>query len=277
MADIQKYSEQTFESIKHINEYGQEFWYARELQAALEYSQWRRFEEAIERAKIACEQSGNPVADHFANVGKMVKLGSGSEREVNDYVLSRYACYLIVMNGDPRKEVIAVGQTYFAIKTRQQELVENYDELTENQKRIAIRHEMAEHNKSLAEAAQMAGVATSLDYATFQNYGYMGLYGGLRAADIKARKGLKKSQNILDHMGSTELAANLFRATQTDEKLRRDNVQGKAAANQVHYQVGAKVRQTIKDLGGTMPEDLPTPEKSIQQLEREQEKKKLKE
>ncbi|MBS6772702.1 MAG: DNA damage-inducible protein D [Faecalibacterium prausnitzii] len=277
MADIQKYSEQTFESIKHINEYGQEFWYARELQAALEYSQWRRFEEAIERAKIACEQSGNPVADHFANVGKMVKLGSGSEREVNDYVLSRYACYLIVMNGDPRKEVIAVGQTYFAVKTRQQELVENYDELTENQKRIAIRHEMAEHNKSLAEAAQMAGVETSLDYATFQNYGYMGLYGGLRAADIKARKGLKKSQNILDHMGSTELAANLFRATQTDEKLRRDNVQGKAAANQVHYQVGAKVRQTIKDLGGTMPEDLPTPEKSIKQLEREQEKKKLKE
>ena len=277
MADIQKYSEQTFESIKHINEYGQEFWYARELQAALEYSQWRRFEEAIERAKIACEQSGNPVADHFANVGKMVKLGSGSEREVNDYVLSRYACYLIVMNGDPRKEVIAVGQTYFAVKTRQQELVENYDELTENQKRIAIRHEMAEHNKSLAEAAQMAGVETSLDYATFQNYGYMGLYGGLRAADIKARKGLKKSQNILAHMGSTELAANLFRATQTDEKLRRDNVQGKAAANQVHYQVGAKVRQTIKDLGGTMPEDLPTPEKSIKQLEREQEKKKLKE
>lgn len=277
MADIQKYSEQTVESIKHINEYGQEFWYARELQAALEYSQWRRFEEAIERAKIACEQSGNPVADHFANVGKMVKLGSGSEREVNDYVLSRYACYLIVMNGDPRKEVIAVGQTYFAVKTRQQELVENYDELTENQKRIAIRHEMAEHNKSLAEAAQMAGVETSLDYATFQNYGYMGLYGGLRAADIKARKGLKKSQNILDHMGSTELAANLFRATQTDEKLRRDNVQGKAAANQVHYQVGAKVRQTIKDLGGTMPEDLPTPEKSIKQLEREQEKKKLKE
>ena len=277
MADIQKYSEQTFESIKHINEYGQEFWYARELQAALEYSQWRRFEEAIERAKIACEQSGNPVADHFANVGKMVKLGSGSEREVNDYVLSRYACYLIVMNGDPRKEVIAVGQTYFAVKTRQQELVENYDELTENQKRLAIRHEMAEHNKSLAEAAQMAGVETSLDYATFQNYGYMGLYGGLRAADIKARKGLKKSQNILDHMGSTELAANLFRATQTDEKLRRDNVQGKAAANQVHYQVGAKVRQTIKDLGGTMPEDLPTPEKGIKQLEREQEKKKLKE
>ena len=173
----------------------------------------------------------------------------------------------------PRKEVVAVGQTYFAVKTRQQELVEGYDQLSEDQKRIAIRHEMIEHNKSLAEAAQMAGVESSLDYAVFQNSGYKGLYGGLGMKEIHARKGLKKSQKILDHMGSTELAANLFRATQTDEKLRRDNVQGKAAANQVHYQVGAKVRQTIKDLGGTMPEDLPTPEKSIKQLEREQEKK----
>ena len=178
---------------------------------------------------------------------------------------------------DPRKEVVAVGQTYFAVKTRQQELVEGYDQLSENQKRIAIRHEMIEHNKSLAEAAQMAGVESPLYYAVFQNSGYKGLYGGLGMKEIHARKGLKKSQKILDHMGSTELAANLFRATQTDEKLRRDNVQGKTAANQVHYQVGAKVRQTIKELGGTMPENLPTPEKSIQQLEREQEKKKLKE
>lgn len=277
MADIQKYSEQTFESIKHVNEYGQEFWYARELAKVLEYKDFRNFEQSIFKAMDACKNSGYDIEDHFGDVTEMVPIGSGAERGFPSYTLSRYACYLTVMNGDPRKEVIAVGQTYFAIKTRQQELVENYDELTENQKRIAIRHEMAEHNKSLAEATQMVGVATSLDYATFQNYGYMGLYGGLRAADIKARKGLKKSQNILDHMGSTELAANLFRATQTDEKLRRDNVQGKAAANQVHYQVGAKVRQTIKDLGGTMPEDLPTPEKSIQQLEREQEKKKLKE
>ena len=245
--------------------------------AILLYTEWRNFKKIIDKAKDACATSGNPVEDHFVDVNKMVSIGSGAEREVDDIELSRYACYLTVMNGDPRKEVIAVGQTYFAVKTRQQELVENYDELTENQKRLAIQHEMAEHNKSLAEAAQMAGVATSLDYATFQNYGYMGLYGGLRAADIKARKGLKKSQNILDHMGSTELAANLFRATQTDEKLRRDNVQGKAAANKVHYQVGAKVRQTIKGLGGTMPEDLPTPEKSIKQLGREQEKKKLKE
>ena len=272
MADIEKYSEATFENIRHTNEYGQEFWYARELQQALEYSQWRRFEETIERAKTACLQSENSIEDHFANVGKMVSIGSGAQREIDDIMLSRYACYLIVMNGDPRKQIIAVGQTYFAIKTRQQELVDNYDQLTEDQKRLAIRDEIKRHNKSLAEAAQMAGVETSLDYATFQNYGYMGLYGGLKAQDIKRRKGLKKSQDILDHMGSTELAANLFRATQTDEKLRRENVQGKDAANRTHYEVGAKVRQTIAELGGTMPEDLPTPEKSVKQLAREQEK-----
>ncbi len=272
MADIEKYSEATFENIRHTNEYGQEFWYARELQQALEYSQWRRFEETIERAKTACLQSENRIEDHFANVGKMVSIGSGAQREIDDIMLSRYACYLIVMNGDPRKQIIAVGQTYFAVKTRQQELVDNYDQLTEDQKRLAIRDEIKRHNKSLAEAAQMAGVETSLDYATFQNYGYMGLYGGLKAQDIKRRKGLKKSQDILDHMGSTELAANLFRATQTDEKLRRENVQGKDAANRTHYEVGAKVRQTIAELGGTMPEDLPTPEKSVKQLAREQEK-----
>ena len=272
MADIEKYSEATFENIKHTNEYGQEFWYARELQQALEYSQWRRFEETIERAKTACLQSENSIEDHFANVGKMVSIGSGAQREIDDIMLSRYACYLIVMNGDPRKQIIAVGQTYFAVKTRQQELVDNYDQLTEDQKRLAIRDEIKRHNKSLAEAAQMAGVETSLDYASFQNYGYMGLYGGLKAQDIKRRKGLKKSQDILDHMGSTELAANLFRATQTDEKLRRENVQGKDAANRTHYEVGAKVRQTIAELGGTMPEDLPTPEKSVKQLAREQEK-----
>lgn len=272
MADIEKYSEATFENIRHTNEYGQEFWYARELQQALEYSQWRRFEETIERAKTACLQSENSIEDHFANVGKMVSIGSGAQREIDDIMLSRYACYLIVMNGDPRKQIIAVGQTYFAVKTRQQELVDNYDQLTEDQKRLAIRDEIKRHNKSLAEAAQMAGVETSLDYATFQNYGHMGLYGGLKAQDIKRRKGLKKSQDILDHMGSTELAANLFRATQTDEKLRRENVQGKDAANRTHYEVGAKVRQTIAELGGTMPEDLPTPEKSVKQLAREQEK-----
>ncbi len=206
----------------------------------------------------------------------MVEIGSGAERRVDDIMLSRYACYLIVMNGDPRKEVIAIGQTYFAVKTRQQELIDNYEELTEDQKRIAIRQEMKRHNTALAEAAHDAGVIEPLDFAIFQNYGYMGLYGGLKAQDIKQRKGLKKSQDILDFMGSTELAANLFRATQTEEKLRRDSIQGKYAANKTHYEVGAKVRQTIAELGGTMPEDLPTPEKSIAQIEREHKNKQIK-
>lgn len=273
MSDLKNYSEETFESIKHYTDDGIEFWYARELQRVLEYTQWRRFSETIGRAKEACANSGNVVADHFAEVGKMVPIGSGAEREVEDIMLSRYACYLIVQNGDPRKDVIAIGQTYFAVKTRQQELIEGYDQLTENQKRLAIRAEMKAHNKSLAEAAQMAGISDPRDYAVFQNRGYQGLYGGLGMREIHARKGLKKSQKILDHMGSTELAANLFRATQTDEKLRRDKVQGKVAAGNVHYTVGKKVRQTIQELGGTMPEDLPTPDKSIQQIEKEQKKK----
>ena len=272
MNSIEKYNEQIFENIKHVNEYGQEFWYARELQVALEYQRWDKFNNVLERAISACHESGNIVEDHFSHVGKMVNLGSGSHREVDDFMLSRYACYLIVMNGDPRKKVIAIGQTYFAVKTRQQELVENYDGLSEDQKRLAIRSEMKRHNKQLADAAHDAGVETPLEYAIFQNYGYQGLYGGLSAKDIQQRKGLKKSENILDHMGSTELAANLFRATQTEEKLRREQIQGKELANSVHYQVGRKVRQTIKELGGTMPEDLPTPPKSIKQIEKEQKK-----
>jgi DNA-damage-inducible protein D len=272
MSEIIKYSDQTFESIKHINEHGQEYWFARELQNILEYAQWRRFNETIDRAKSACENSGYDVEDHFADVGKMVEIGSGTEREVKDIILSRYACYLIVMNGDPRKEVIAVGQTYFAVKTRQQELIDNYEQLTEDKKRLAIRNEMTVHNKSLAEAARMAGVETNQEYAVFQNKGYQGLYGGLGAKEIHARKGLKKSQKILDHMGSTELAANLFRATQTDEKIRRENITGKQVAYQTHYEVGAKVRQTIKELGGAMPENLPVPEQSIQQLEKQKRK-----
>lgn len=272
MNNVEKYNEQIFENIKHVNEYGQEFWYARDLQVALEYETWRSFQKVILKAQNACENADNNVSDHFVDVGKMVNLGSGSQRKIGDYMLSRYACYLIVMNGDPRKQVIAIGQTYFAVKTRQQELVENYDELSEDQKRLAIRSEMKRHNKQLADAAHGAGVETPLEYAIFQNYGYQGLYGGLSAKDIQQRKGLKKSENILDHMGSTELAANLFRATQTEEKLRRDQIQGKELANAVHYQVGRKVRQTIKELGGTMPEDLPTPPKSIKQIEKEQKK-----
>ena len=276
MSELVKYSEQTFESIKHINEYGEEYWLARELQPVLEYVQWRNFAEAVERAKLACKNSGFSIEDHFADVSKTIEMPKGAHKDIPDYMLSRYACYLIVMNGDPRKEVIAIGQTYFAVKTRQQELIDNYEQLSEDQKRLAIRNEMIAHNKSLAEAAQMAGVVDPRDYAIFQNKGYQGLYGGLGAKEIHARKGLKKSQKILDHMGSTELAANLFRATQTDEKLRRENIQGKQAADDTHYQVGKKVRQTIKELGGTMPEDLPTPQKSIAQIEREQEKRKLK-
>lgn len=266
------YTESLFESIRHVNEYGQEFWYARDLQIALGYTEWRNFCKVIEKAKEACRGSNNAVSDHFVDVNKIVNAGATS-KDIGDIQLSRYACYLIVQNGDPRKKVIALGQTYFAVKTRQQELIENYENLSEDQKRIAIRQEMKEHNKMLVAAAKDAGVETTLDYAIFQNYGYMGLYGGLKASDIKERKGLKKSQDILDYMGYEELAANLFRATQTEAKLRRENIQGKQEANKTHFEVGKKVRDTIKDLGGTMPEDLPTPEKSIQQLEREQKKK----
>lgn len=270
--EIARYSEETFESIKHVNEYGNEFWYARELQSILEYTEWRNFQKLIEKAQTACENSDMAVDECFVEVNKTSPMPNGGVKLIDDYILSRYACYLIVMNGDPRKEVIAVGQTYFAVKTRQQELIDHYDELSEDQKRLAIRKEMKAHNKSLAEAAQKAGVIKSYDFAIFQNYGYQGLYGGLGAKEIHARKGLKENEQILDHMGSTELAANLFRATQTDEKLRRENIRGKEKANQTHYEVGRKVRQTIAELGGTMPEDLPTPKKSIRQIESEQKK-----
>jgi DNA-damage-inducible protein D len=209
------------------------------------------------------------VADHFEDVLEMVDIGSGAKRELPDVRLSRYAYYLIVQNGDPSKPVIANGQTYFAMQTRRQELQDNekFARLSEDEKRLAIRNELAEHNKYLAAAAKDAGVETSMDYAIFQDHGYKGLYGGLGAKDIHAHKGLKKSQKILDHMGSTELAANLFRATQAEEKLKRENVHGKQLANQTHFDVGKKVRQTIKDLGGTMPESLPTPERSVKQVE----------
>lgn len=268
------YSDQTFESIKHYTDDGQEFWYARDLQRVLEYTEWRNFTTVIEKAKVACQNSGIDPDGDFVDVNKIVEAGA-AHKDIGDIMLSRYACYLIVQNGDPRKEIIALGQTYFAVKTRQQELIDGYDQLSEDQKRLAIRNEMVEHNKSLAEAAQMAGVIDPRDYAIFQSKGYQGLYGGLGAKEIHARKRLKPSQKILDHMGSTELAANLFRATQTDEKLRRENIQGKEAANKTHYEVGKKVRQTIAELGGTMPEDLPTPKKSISQIERDLKKKEL--
>lgn len=275
MSEIEKYSQQTFDDIKHFTEDGVEFWYGRELQRVLEYSKWDNFKRVIEKAKVACSKSNINVLDHFADVGNMVQLGSGAQREIDDITLTRYACYLIVQNSDPRKEVVALGQTYFAVKTRERELEEGFDELTEEGKRLAIRTELRNHNKSLAEAAQMAGVETPKDYAIFQNKGYQGLYGGLGAREIHRKKGLKKKQKILDHMGSTELAANLFRATQTDEKLRRDNIKGKEKANLTHFKVGAKVRKTIKELDGTMPEDLPTLEKSLKEIEKEQMKKEL--
>jgi len=266
---IQKQHHATFESIRHLDEAGREYWLARQLAQVLEYAQWRNFTQVVDKAKLACQQSGNPVANHFADISKMVQLGSGARREVEDVRLSRYACYLIVQNGDPSKPVIANGQTYFALQTRRQELADGakFAQLSEDEKRLAVRNELALHNKHLAAAAKGAGVDSPLDYAIFQDHGYKGLYGGLAARDIHAHKGLKKSQKILDHMGSTELAANLFRATQTEEKLRRDQVRGKAQANQTHHDVGRKVRQTIQELGGTMPEHLPVPDRSIRQLE----------
>ena len=267
--EVAAYSQKTFESIKHIDENGTEFWYARELQVALEYTEWRNFEKSVKRAKEACSASGFVETDHFVDVNKMIDLAKGAQRKIADIKLSRYACYLIVMNGDPRKEVIALGQTYFAVKTRQQEIADNVAQLSEDDKRLAIRDEVTIRNKFLASSAKAAGVVTPADYAVFQNRGYQGLYNGLGMKDIHKRKGLKKNEQILDHMGATELAANLFRITQTDDKLRRENIKGKEKANETHYAVGKKVRQTIAELGGTMPENLPTPEKSAKVLKKE--------
>lgn len=262
-----------FEDIKHTNEIGQEYWSARELYEVLEYIKWDKFLNVIDKAKQACKNSGQEPNDHFPRVEKLVEIGSRAKRDIGDIHLSRYACYLIVQNADPSKEVVALGQTYFAIQTRKQEVLEEqFGKLqSEEEKRLFLRKEMAEHNKHLADAAKKAGVIQPWEYAVFQNHGYMGLYNGLGAKEIHSKKGLKKSQNILDHMGSTELAANLFRATQTEEKLKRENIKGKQKANQTHYEVGKKVRQTIKELGGTMPEDLPT-EESIKKIKNEKQK-----
>lgn len=263
-----------FESIKHVDENGIEFWTSRGLYKILEYIEYRNFLPVIEKAKIACKNSGQKIENHFVDINEMVNIGSGAERTVESIKLSRYACYLIVQNADPSKTIVAQGQTYFAIQTRIAEVqqMKTYQELTdEEEKRLFLREELQKHNSQLASAAKDAGVIDSRDYAIFQNYGYQGLYGGMTAKDIHARKGLKQSQKILDHMGSTELAANLFRATQTEEKLRRENIKGKQKANMTHYEVGAKVRQTIKELGGTMPEDLPTVE-NIKAVEKKKQK-----
>lgn len=270
MANLKAPEYQRFEDIKHTTETGLEFWYARELAPVLEYTEWRNFSKVVDKGMLACRNSGFAVADHFVEVNKMVALGSGSQRNIKDYMLSRYACYLIMQNGDPRKEVIAIGQTYFAIQTRRQEIADAFNQLDEDNKRLVIRGEVKSWNSMLADAAHRAGITEQIEYAEFQNAGYMGLYGGLRVSDIHARKGLAPEEKILDHMGSEELGANLFRITQTEAKMRRDDPQGLDDASAIHYTVGREVRETIEKIGGTMPENLPVPEKSISQIEREQ-------
>ncbi len=259
-----------FEGAAQVED-GVEFWCARDLQNLLDYAKWDNFLEVIQKAKVACSGSGQRVENHFADVGRMVPIGSGAEREVDDVRLTRYACYLIAQNGDARKASIAFAQTYFAIQTRRQEIADDalatYTPLSEDQKRVLLRDEIKEHNKNLASAAKNAGVVQPMDFAIFQTHGYKGLYGGLDRGGIQRRKGLRAKQNILDHMGSTELAANLFRATQTEEKLRRDNTKGKDAANATHFEVGRKVRDTIREIGGTMPENL-APAEDIAKVER---------
>lgn len=263
-----------FENIKKIDEQGREYWSSRELAKILEYKDYRNFLTVINKAKESCSNSNVTINDHFVDVTDMVSIGSGAIRTIEAIRLTRYACYLTVQNADPSKTIVAQAQTYFAIQTRIAEVkqMEEYNRLTsEDEKRLFLRNEVTKHNLLLADAAKVAGVIKPYDYAVFQNYGYKGLYGGLGAKEIHFRKGLKKNQKILDHMGSTELAANLFRTTQTEEKLRREKIKGKTKANQTHYDVGKKVRQTIEDLGGTMPEDLPTAE-SIKTIETKQQK-----
>ena len=267
MNELEKINETIFESIRHVDEYGNEYWYARELQKVLEYTEWRKFVGVIKKAINSCKASNYVTSDHFVGADKMINLGKGGQRKVPDYKLSRYACYLIAQNGDSRKKVIALAQTYFAIQTRKQELLEQeYNSLTEDEKRIYQRNQARKGNYNLNKTAINSGVK---DLARFHNAGYKGLYNGETANDIAKRKGLRYREDILDNMGSDELIANLFRISQTNQKLINDNVQGEGNANDVHYNVGREVRNTIKRIGGTMPEDLPTPDKSLKELEKE--------
>ena len=267
MNQIKKYSEISFEDIKHVDEHGNEYWLARELQQVLEYKKWQKFINVIENAKLACEQSKFMIDEHFTQVGKTSKMPNGGVKNILEYKLSRYACYLIVQNSDPRKEVVALGQTYFAIQTRKQELTEKeYVNLTEEEKRFYQRNLTKKGNYSLNQIAKKCGVK---NFDQFHNAGYKGLYNGETAADIAKRKGLRYREDILDNMGSDELIANLFRISQTEQKLKRDNIQGDGKAKETHYEVGQEVRNTINRLGGVMPEDLPTPKKSLKELEKE--------
>ena len=259
-----------FEDIKRVRPDGSEYWAARELAPVLDYAKWENFYKVIKRAMIACENSGRSTLECFPEVRKTSPMPNGGVKDILDYELSRYACYLIVQNGDPRKEVIALGQTYFAIQTYRQEVADRFNQLDEDSRRLVVRGDIKQWNQLLAETAQNAGVITAEEFAIFQNAGYMGLYGGMTVDDIHRRKGLAIGQKILDYMGSTELIANLFRISQTEEKLRKDQVSTPNAATAVHYAVGNEVREAIRKIDGTMPEDLPTPEKSIAQLEREQ-------
>ena len=272
MSNLKAKEYKSFEAIKHLAEDGNEFWYARELAMVLEYVQWRNFAKVLDRAKIACKNSGYAIVDHFAEVSKIVEAGATS-KPVIDFKLTRYACYLIVQNGDPRKEVIALGQTYFAIQTRRQEVADYFNQLDEENKRLVIRGDIKQWNQMLAEAAHNAGVMSNEEYAAFQNSGYVGLYGGMKVEDIHKKKRLKEKDKILDFMSSTELIANLFRISQTEEKLKKDKTATADAANEIHFIVGREVRGTIERVGGTMPEDLPTPNKSISDVERSQLKK----
>ena len=257
----------TFEDIKHMDEYGNEYWYARELSKILEYTDWRNFKKVIDKAIISANNSVSNNEDWVVEVNKPIKTGKGKEEIIKDYKLSRYICYLIVQNSDPRKEVVALGQTYFAIQTRRQELSEkDYNLLTEDEKRFYNRNLTRKGNHALNQTAKKAGVK---NFDKFHNAGYKGLYGGETADDIAKRKGLRYREDILDNMGSEELADNLFRIVQTDSKLKKDNIKGENNANKTHFEVGSKIRNTIKELGGTMPEDLPKPEKSLKELERE--------
>ena len=266
MNEIKEYTENLFEDIKHIDENGNEYWLARELQKILDYTQWRRFEDVINKAKTACNNSNVDINEQFADVGKLSINANGGKRIITDYKLSRYACYLIAQNGDPRKEVIALAQTYFAIQTRKQELSEKeYSELTEDEKRFYQRDLTRKGNYSLNVAARNAGVK---NFDSFHNSGYKGLYNGETANDIAKRKKLRYREDILDNMGSDELIANLFRISQTEQKLKNENIKLESKANKTHYEVGKEIRKTIKKLGGTMPEDLPTPDKSLKELER---------
>ena len=271
MNELEQYQERMFEEIRHVDEEGREFWYARELAKALEYKRWDKFKNVINKAVTSCSNSGNIVDNHFSQLGRMVSLGSDALREVSDYKLSRYACYLITQNADSSKKVVALGQTYFAIQTRKQEILsKNYEDLTETEKRFYKREKIRRKNLALNRAARDAGVK---NFDKFHNAGYKGLYNGETAGDIAKRKGLRYREDILDNMGSDELAANEFRISLASQKLKNENIQGEANANYAHFEVGSIVRCAIIEAGGTVPEKLPTPEKSLKELKKEELKK----